>query len=92
MMSELENLNSAIISEANTILHDYGLLDILGKYGNPILQGSYSLNLMTWRDLDILLEMEEINIKDFFALGLEIATKLKPRRMSFRNELVGKTP
>ena len=90
-MNEFEKTNSALISEANAILYDYGLLEILGKYGTPIIQGSYALNLMTWRDLDIHLENDEISIRDFFNLGLDIATKLKPRRMSYRNELIGKT-
>ena len=90
-LSKLEELNSALVSEANKILYDYGLLQILSKYGKPIMQGSYVLNLMAWRDLDIHLENDEIDIKDFFKLGSEIATKLKPHRMSFRNELVGKT-
>jgi len=92
LMSELEDLNLALISEANIILYDYGLLEILRKYGNPIVHGSYLLNLMTWRDLDIYLENDEINVEDFFNLGLGIATRLKPRRMSYRNESIGKTP
>ena len=90
-MNEFEKTNSALISEANAILYGYGLLEILGKYGTPIIQGSYALNLMTWRDMDIHLENDEISIRDFFNLGLDIATKLKPRRMSYRNELIGKT-
>jgi hypothetical protein len=90
-MNEFEKSNSALISEANTILYDYGLLEILKKYGKPIIQGSYSLDLMTWRDLDILLEMERMDIRNFFSLGLDIVTKLRPRKMSYRNELIGKT-
>ena len=87
-----EKANSVLVSEANTILHDHGLLEILGKYGKPIVQGSYALNLMTWRDLDIHLGYEHVDLKKFFSLGLEIAAKLKPRRMSFRNELESETP
>ena len=30
-----------------------GLLTVLARYGEPHLIGSYSLRLMTWRDLDI---------------------------------------
>jgi len=90
--NEFEKLNSALKSEANTILHDYGLLEMLGGYGKPTILGSYSLNLMTWRDLDIHLESNQMTIKDFFNLGLDIATRLRPRRMSFRNEFIGNTP
>jgi len=75
IMNEFEKLNLALISEANTLLYDYGLLEILEKYGTPNIHGSYSLNLMTWRDLDLYLENDEITVKTFFNLGLDIATK-----------------
>ena len=91
-MNEFEKLNLVLISEANTILYDYGLLEILEKYGNSIIHGSYALNLMTWRDLDIYLETDEITVKTFFNLGVDIATKLKPHRIHYRNELIGETP
>lgn len=91
-MSELRDLNLTLISEAHTILYDYRLLEILKKYGNPMVHGSYLLNLMTWRDLDVYLENDELDVKDFFSLGMDMATELKPRRMSYRNESIGKTP
>ena len=77
-MDELEKLNSTIISEANKILYDQGLLEILGKYGNPVLTGSYVLELMTWRDLDIYLGTNQMTESRFFQLGVEIALCLKP--------------
>jgi len=47
---------------------------------------------MTWRDLDIYLEVTKMTEKRFFDLGKEIALSLKPHRMHFRNEIIGKTP
>ncbi len=91
-MHELEKLNSTIMNEANKILYDQGLLEILGKYGTPVLTGSYVLELMTWRDLDIYLESNDMTEVRFFELGRDIALCLKPRRMQYRNEFVGKTP
>ncbi len=90
-MNELEKQNSVIVSEANKILYDYGLLAILGKYGNPVPTGSYVLGLMTWRDLDIYIEANEITESRFFQLGGEVALRLKPQRMHYRNEFLGKT-
>ena len=90
-MDKLEKLNSIIKAEANEILHDYGLLQILNKYGNPIVTGSYVLDLMTWRDLDIHLETNDMTEKRFFELGQEIALSLKPHRMHYRNEFLDKT-
>lgn len=90
-MDDLEQLNSVIISEANRILHDYHLLQILSKYGSPALTGSYVLELMTWRDLDIYLETNEMTKGKFFQLGSELASILKPHRMHYRNEFIGRT-
>ena len=91
-MDDLEQLNSTIISEANQILHDHGLLHIIGKYGTPVLTGSYMLELMTWRDLDIYLATNELTEGKFFQLGNELASSLKPHRMHYRNEFIGSTP
>ncbi len=91
-MNELEKQNLVIVNEANKILYDYGLLEILGKYGNPVPTGSYVLGLMTWRDLDIYIETDEMTESRFFRLGGEVASALKPQRMHYRNEFLGKTP
>ncbi len=91
MSLELEILNETILDEANKILYKLGLHDLLGKYGNPHVSGSYLLNMMTWRDLDIYLESDEISQADFFELGKEISIKLEPLKMNFRNERIGKT-
>ena len=92
MSIDLEKLNTAILDEANEILYTLGLYDSLKKYGNPQVSGSYSLKLMTWRDLDIYLESDTSNNDSFFELGKEISIKLKPSKMIFRNEFIGKTP
>ncbi len=91
-MGELEKLNSTIIGEANKILYDYGLLQILDGYGKPFVTGSYVLELMTWRDLDIYLETDEMTESSFFRLGADIALRLKPSRMHYRNEFIAETP
>lgn len=88
---DLEKLNTEILDEASEILYTLGLYDSLKKYGNPQVSGSYSLKLMTWRDLDIYLDSDTLNNDIFFELGKEISIKLKPSKMNFRNELIGKT-
>lgn len=87
----LDELNNKILDEAEQILYEFGLYDSLMKFGNPHVSGSYLMKLMTWRDLDIYLEMDSIDTDTFFELGKEISTKLNPSKMSFRNELIGKT-
>lgn len=87
----LTELNKTIKKEANQILHEKKLFDILTAFGNPHLSGSYSLDLMTWRDLDIYLEVEEMTEEEFFWLGTKICKTLSPLRMHFRNEKLAKS-
>ncbi len=77
--------------EADALLYGKGLLDLLGRYGTPRVTGSHTLRVMTWRDLDIYLEAEEISEASFFELGGRLAQALRPVRMSFRNERVAGT-
>jgi hypothetical protein len=86
------SLNDLIKKEADNILTTQGLLPVLESYGVPHISGSYSLGLMTWRDLDIYLEVESISEASFFGLGGKIAERFHPVKMSFRNEVIGKAP
>ena len=52
-MDALETQNTRLVGEADTILYDLGLYEVLEKYGEVVVTGSYSLSTMTWRDLDI---------------------------------------
>jgi hypothetical protein len=91
MNNTLLAINSELKKEADEILHNRGLLNLLAIYGKPHITGSYSLDLMTWRDLDIYLEVEELQSIDFFELGNEINRALHPVKMSFRNEVIAQT-
>jgi len=85
-------LDTSIHKEADEIIYDKGLHDILSAFGKPFYTGSYSLHLMTWRDLDIYLETENISEKRFFEMGSKITGTFQPVKMSFRNERIAKTP
>jgi len=91
MINELNHINDLIHKEADDILYKKGLLSIVKKLGVAYVTGSYSLNLMTWRDLDIYLEAEAIAEEDFFILGKEINNALCPVKMSYRNERIAQT-
>jgi hypothetical protein len=91
MNNSLLELNSLLKAEADEILSGKGLLSILNSFGIPHVTGSYSLGLMTWRDLDIYLEIDVFSETDFFALGGKICSAFNPVKMSFRNELLAKT-
>src|SRR5215212_10654138 len=80
-----------IRSEADDLLRS-GLQTILARHGDVHIVGSYALGLMTWRDLDIHVVRQELDVTAFFDLGGEIARVLKPHRMHFRDESVVGTP
>ena len=90
-MSDLIFLNEQIRQEADDILDARGLRKILTDYGIVHLTGSYSLGLMTWRDLDIYLENDDLSETRFFDLGNRVNSLLNPVKMSFRNERIAKT-
>ena len=79
-------------TEADSILHEKGLLALMGAYAIPHVTGSYALDLMTWRDLDINLQSPDMREERFFELGGRIAVALRPSRMQFRNERIARTP
>src|ERR1043166_3180610 len=83
--------NRDIRAEADAILRS-GLQTILGRYGEAHIIGSYALGLMTWRDPDIHIVREDLDVAAFFDLGGAIAALLQPRRMHFRDESIVGTP
>lgn len=89
---DYKKLNNTIKAEADEILHTKGLLKILEKYGQSHVTGSYELNCMTWRDLDLYLINDNFDPKKFINLGAEISEILAAPKMNFRNELIRKKP
>jgi len=82
---------AALRTEADRLLAS-GLIDALSLHGTVHVVGSYALDLMTWRDLDIHIVRETLDVADFFVLGGRLAGLFDPPRMHFRNELVAATP
>jgi hypothetical protein len=82
---------SEIQTEADDLLQS-GLQTMLARHGEVHVVGSYALGLMTWRDLDIHIVREDLDVRAFFGLGSEIASLLKPHRMHFRDESTVGTP
>lgn len=90
-MSTYLTVDAEIRAEADRLL-SHGLRDLLAAYGEVHITGSYALELMTWRDLDVHIVRESPDREAFFALGGRIATLLEPHRMHFRDETVQQTP
>ena len=91
MHKTIPDINQLIKKEADDILYNKELFSILSNYGIPYITGSYSLNLMTWRDLDIYVQKDNMSEADFFQLGAEINKRFSPMKMSYRNERITQT-
>ncbi|UYP43944.1 hypothetical protein NEF87_000229 [Candidatus Lokiarchaeum ossiferum] len=74
--------------EASDLLSSMGLLKLLTQYGNSHLTGSYYYNLMTWRDIDICVEIDSVDKTKIFEVGRAIALFPYTSTMYFRNEFV----
>ena len=77
-----------IREQADTLLFKKGLYKILKKYGNVLLTGSYSLELMYKKDLDISLVSPNLTVKDFYKMGGEISELINPHSVYYRNTKV----
>ncbi|TWT36618.1 hypothetical protein KOR34_15240 [Posidoniimonas corsicana] len=47
--------------QADVILQDTGIVEILRSFGTSFLHGSYDLDLMVWPELDIAVEIPELD-------------------------------
>lgn len=90
-MDNVLQIADTLHKEASDLLSSMDLLNILAQYGNPHLTGSYSYNLMTWRDIDICEEIDSIDKETIFELGRSIAQFPYTATMYFRNEFILKT-
>ncbi|MBN1641665.1 MAG: hypothetical protein JXA09_10555 [Anaerolineae bacterium] len=85
-------MDARLRAEADALLVERGLRDLLSTCGDVHVTGSYVLQLMAWRDLDLYLVAQEMGVDAFFALGKRIARLLQPQRMHFRDERIAQTP
>ena len=91
MKTPIPDINQLIKSEADDILYRQELFSMLSRYGVPYITGSYALSLMTWRDLDIYIQKEDMSEVDFFRLGAEMNKHFHPVKMNYRNERIAQT-
>lgn len=90
MQEDYLRQDGEIRREADHLLDERGLRALLLEYGTVHVFGSYALQLMAWRDLDINLETRDLSLSEFFALGRRIAQLLRPVRMSFIDNRPGR--
>ena len=86
---QLIKQDAALRAEVDELLGARGLGQLLADYGTVHVTGSCALRLMTWRDLDIYLEVRELDLGRFFELGGRMAALLSPLHMAWHRDCEG---
>jgi len=78
--------------EAERLLESTGIVRLLSRHGAVSATGSYLYDLMTWRDVDLCLALEDPGSLDVvFEIGRGLAALQGVGAMYYRNELVLET-
>ena len=79
--------------EASELLNNAGLLPLLKSFGTTRVIGSYTLDTMTWRDIDISMKLPDAqDVELFFEIARKIVTKFEITKMSYSNHFIRNFP
>jgi hypothetical protein len=81
--------NAELKAEADLLILRCGLADLLAVYPSWFIGGSYSYDLMCWRDLDIYILDTEHDLKRCFKVGYELTERLAAKKSRFTNNVGG---
>lgn len=74
--------------DAQEVLNDLDLINLLKQYGKPSIVGSFALSLMTWRDIDLEIVVDELNKEVVAEVIKKLILKTKYRiDLSFSDNL-----
>lgn len=79
-------MSETLRSGADRLLHGLGLISILQSYGQPTVTGSYYLDLMVWRDLDLYVTIDLMTRTQLYELVHVICSKFQPRWIEAKEE------
>jgi len=83
--------NDALRTEADNLVLNCGLSKLLAPYPSWFVGGSYSYDLMCWRDLDLYVLDVERDLKRCFEVAYELTWRLPAMKARFTNN-VGSEP
>lgn len=73
---DVEERAARLHDEADTILAEHGLLEMVSRLGSVFVGGSYATDLIMWPDIDLYVSVNEsASLSAIFALGAEIAER-----------------
>jgi hypothetical protein len=79
--------NAALKQEADLLMRKTCLSELLAPYADWFVGGSYSYDLMCWRDLDIYVLDPAHDLRRCFAVGCELTQHLAAKKARFSNYL-----
>jgi hypothetical protein len=83
--------NDQLKAEADCLIQKSGLVELLQSYERWFIGGSYSYDLMCWRDLDVYVLDPQPDLKRCFDIGYELTQRLGARKSRFTDN-VGSEP
>ncbi len=90
---EIIAYSRSLRNEASDLLNTEGLLPLLKSFGTTRVIGSYTLDMMTWPDIDISMKLpDDQDVGLFFEIGKKIATKFHVTKMSYSNHFIRNFP
>jgi hypothetical protein len=81
--------NEELKAEANLLIQQCGLPGLLAAYARWFIGGSYSYDLMCWRDLDVYVLDSRRDLKRCFEVAGELTRLLAARKSRFTNNVGG---
>lgn len=81
--------NEELKREADQLIRRCRLAELLAAYPSWFVGGSYSYDLMCWRDLDIYALDPQHDLKRCFEVGYELTLRLSAKKSRFTNNLGG---
>lgn len=86
-MEKFIRLNKKLKSEIDSLIEEHDFLKIISKYGEYFITGSYSYDLMAWRDFDIVLKVDILSNEIIYNLVKDVGNKLNPDRLRVLNNV-----
>src|SRR5689334_18757182 len=81
--------NTELKKEADELVLQCGLAELLAVYPSWFIGGSYGYDLMCWRDLDIYVLDPAHDLKRCFEVGYELTWRLAAKKSFFTNHVGG---
>lgn len=72
---------SVLRQEADVVMREIGLLDLLSQYGEVTFSGSYFLDVMVYPDIDLYLS--RVTVAQMFEIGGQLAESASVREVVF---------